>query len=229
MFGRMKTEKIQFKEIDRFKELVELTGLLSYTIDSDDGRGLIFDLECVKEHKLHSELKDFLYSFHTDTFFAAEGSAEIQIKKNEIQIIWSESSDLRLKDIQYDFNELLCSLFSLPSESPIDILFQLNFEISGIFKRDIELANFVFVLNVNPSDISEYGFSASKLKKVNAGLLFRNTNQIRKKFEMHLKKLLKKYRASNCTFSLAGDECSLSYFCTTELQKRKVIIQQPKR
>jgi hypothetical protein len=45
----------------------------------------------------------------------------------------------------------------------------------------------------------------------------------------HLKKLLKKYRASNCTFSLAGDECSLSYFRTTELQKRKVIIQQPKR
>jgi hypothetical protein len=225
----MKTEKNQFKEIDRFKELVELTGLLAYRIDSDDGHGLIFDLECEREHKLHSELKDFLYRFHTDTFYAAEGSAEVQIIKNEIQIIWSESRDLRLEDIQSDFNDLLCCLFSLPRESSIDILFQLNFEITGIFKRDVDLENFVFVLNVNPIEIIEYGFTASELKKINAGLLFRNTNQIRMKFEMHLKKLLKKYRASNCTFSLAGDECSLSYFCTTEVQKRKVIIQQPKR
>lgn len=220
----MKTEKVKFEKLDKFKELIELTGLVSYTIDSDDGRGLIFDLECEGEHKLHSELKDFLYSFHTDSFYAAEGSAEVQIIKNEIQIIWSESRDLRLEDIQYDFNELLCSLFSLPSESPIDILFQLNFEITGIFKRDIELENFVFVLNVNPTEVMEYGFTASELKKVNAGLLFRNANQIRKNFEIHLKKLLKKYRASNCDFSLSGDECGLSFFYTSEIENRKIVL-----
>ena len=220
----MKIEKVKFENIDRFIELIELTGLVSYSVDSDDGRDMLIDPECVKEHNLNSELHDFLYDFHWDCLCAAEGSAELQIVKNDIQIIWWESRDLLLEDIQKDFNATLCSLFSLPGESPIDILFQLNFEIRGILKRDVELENFVFVLNVNPTEIIEYGFTLSELKKVNAGLLFRNTNQIRKKFEMHLKKLLKKYRASNCTFSLSGDECGLSFFHTSEIENRKIVL-----
>jgi hypothetical protein len=129
-----------------------------------------------------------LCDFHWDYLNAEEGSEKVDVIGNEIQITWGESRDLLLEYIQSDFNEMLCALFSLPSECPIDILFQLNFEITGIFKVDIELENFVFVLNVNPTEIMEYGFTAVELKKVNAGLLFRNTNQIRKNFEMNLKK-----------------------------------------
>ncbi len=220
----MKIEKVKFEKLDKFKELIELTGLVSYSVDSDDGRDMLLDPECGKKHNLNSELHVFLYDFHWDYLNAQEGSAKVEIIGNEIQITWGESRDLLLEDIQSDFNEMLCALFSLPSESPIDILFQLNFEITGIFKRDIELENFVFVLNVNPTEIMEYGFTVSELKKVNAGLLFRNTNQIRMKFEMHLKKLLKKYRASNCTFSLAGDECGLSCFYIAEIEDRKIVL-----
>jgi len=220
----MKIEKVKFEKLDEFKELIELTGLVSYSVDSDDGRDMLVDPVCGKKHKLNSELRGFLCDFHWDYLNAEEGSAKVEVIGNEIQITWGESRDLLLEDIQSDFNEMLCALFSLPSESPIDILFQLNFEITGIFKRDIELENFVFVLNVNPTEIMEYGFTASELKKVNAGLLFRNTNQIRKNFEMHLKKLLKKYRATNCEFSLSGDECGLSFFHTSEIENRKIIL-----
>ncbi len=225
----MKIEKVKFEKIDRFKELIELTGLVSYSVDSDDGREILIEPECVKKHKLNSELVDFLYDFHWDFFQAEGGSAKVEIVGNEIQITWGESRDLLLEYIQNDFNEMLCCLFSLPGESPIDILFQLNFEITGIFKRDVELENFVFVLNVNHTEIIENGFTQSQLKKVNAGLLFKNTNQIRKKFEMQLKKLLKKYRASNCTFSLSGDESVLSYFYTTEKQKRILVLKPLKK
>jgi hypothetical protein len=224
MFGHMKIEKVKFEKLDKFKELIELTGLVSYSVDSDDGRDMLLDPECGKKHNLNSELHVFLYDFHWDYLNAQEGSAKVEVIGNEIQITWGESRDLLLEYIQSDFNEMLCALFSLPSESPIDILFQLNFEITGIFKRDIELENFVFVLNVNPTEIMEYGFTASELKKVNAGLLFRNTNQIRKNFEMHLKKLLKKYRATNCEFSLSGDECFLSTFYTSEIENRKIVL-----
>ena len=220
----MKIEKVKFEKLNKFKELIELTGLVSYSVDSDDGRDMLLDPECGKKHKLNSELRGFLSDFHWDYLNAEEGSAKVEIIGNEIQITWGESRDLLLEYIQSDFNEMLCALFSLPSESPIDILFQLNFEITGIFQRDIELENFVFVLNVNPTEIMEYGFTASELKKVNAGLLFRNTNQIRKNFEMHLKKLLKKYRATNCEFSLSGDECFLSSFYTSEIENRKIVL-----
>ena len=220
----MKIEKVKFEKLDKFKELIELTGLVSYSVDSDDGRDMLVDPVCGKKHKLNSELRGFLCDFHWDYLNAEEGSAKVEIIGNEIQITWGERRDLLLEDIQLDFKEMLCALFSLPSESPIDILFQLNFEITGIFKRDIELENFVFVLNVNPTEIMEYGFTASELKKVNAGLLFRNTNQIRKNFEMHLKKLLKKYRATNCEFSLSGDECFLSSFYTSEIENRKIVL-----
>jgi len=220
----MKIEKVKFEKLDKFKELIELTGLVSYSVDSDDGRDMLVDTVCGKKHKLNSELRGFLCDFHWDYLNAEEGSAKVEVIGNEIQITWGESRDLLLEDIQSDFNEMLCALFSLPSESPIDILFQLNFEITGIFKRDIELENFVFVLNVNPTEIMEYGFTASELKLVNAGLLFRNTNQIRKNFEMHLKKLLKKYRATNCEFSLSGDECFLSSFYISEIENRKIVL-----
>jgi hypothetical protein len=224
MFGHMKIEKVKFEKLDKFKELIELTGLVSYSVDSDDGREMLVDPVCGKKHKLNSELRGFLCDFHWDYLNAEEGSAKVEVIGNEIQITWGESRDLLLEYIQSDFNEMLCALFSLPSESPIDILFQLNFEITGIFKRDIELENFVFVLNVNPTEIMEYGFTASELKKVNAGLLFRNTNQIRKNFEMHLKKLLKKYRETNCEFSLSGDECFLSSFYTSDIENRKIVL-----
>jgi hypothetical protein len=220
----MKIEKVKFEKLDRFKELIELTGLVSYSVDSDDGRDMLLDPECGKKHKLNSELRGFLSDFHWDYLNAEEGSAKVEVIGNEIQITWGESRDLLLEYIQSDFNEMLCALFSLPSESPIDILFQINFEITGIFKTDIELENFVFVLNVNLTEIMEYGFTASELKLVNAGLLFRNTNQIRKNFEMYLKKLLKKYRATNCEFSLSGDECFLSTFYTSEIENRKIVL-----
>ncbi len=220
----MKIEKVKFEKLDKFKELIELTGLVSYSVDSDDGRDIIINLECEVEGHKKKELHEFIYDFHADYFHFWPGKACLKVVNNEIEISWQETRDLLSEDIQSDFNEMLCALFSLPSESPIDILFQLNFEITGIFKRDIELENFVFVLNVNPTEIMEYGFTASELKKVNAGLLFRNTNQIRKNFEMHLKKLLKKYRATNCEFSLSGDECFLSSFYTSEIENRKIVL-----
>ena len=220
----MKIEKVKFEKIDRFKELIELTGLVSYSVDSDDGRDILIDPECVKEHNLNSELYDFLYDFHWDCLCAAEGSAELQIGKNDIQIIWRESRDLLLEDIQKDFNEMLCSLFSLPSESTIDTMVKLHFRIEGIFRKEITIETFLFVLSTNPVEVLDFGFSEKELKKVKAGLLFKNANQIQEKFEMHLKKLLKKYRASNCTFSLSGDECFLNSFCTSEIESRKIVL-----
>ncbi|MFM2194839.1 MAG: hypothetical protein RL092_439 [Bacteroidota bacterium] len=113
----MKIEKVKFEKIDRLKELIELTGLVSYTVDSDDGRDMLIDLECVKEHNLNSELHDFLYDFHWNCMCAAEGLAELEIVMNDIHIIWCESRDLLLEDIQKDFNAMLCSLFPLPINS----------------------------------------------------------------------------------------------------------------
>ena len=143
---------------------------------------------------------------------------------SEIQITWGESRDLLLEDIQYDFNELLCSLFSLPSESTIDTMVKLHFKIEGISRKEITIETFVFILNVDPTEVLDFGFSSNELKKVKAGLLFKNSNQLQEKFEMHLKKLLKKYRASNCTFSLSGDECGLSFFHTSEIENRKIVL-----
>ena len=125
----MKIEKVKFEKIDKFKELIELTGLVSYSVDSDDGRDMLVEPQCGKKHKLNSDLRDFLCDFHWDYLYAEEGSAKVEIIDNEIQITWGESRDLLLEYIQSDFNEMLCALFSMPSESPIDILFQLNFEI----------------------------------------------------------------------------------------------------
>ena len=124
---------------------------------------------------------------------------------------------------------MLCSLFSLPSESTIDTMFKLEFNIEGVFRKEITIETFVFVLSVNPAEVLDFGFSINELKKVKAGLLFKNSNQLQEKFEMHLKKLLKRYRASNCNFSLSGDECFLSYFYTTEIQKRILVLKQPKK
>jgi len=220
----MKTKKVKFGKIDKFKELIQLTGLVSYSVDSDDGRGMLIDPVCVKKHNLNSELHDFLYDFHWDSFYAAEGSAELQIVKNDIHIIWRESRDLLLEDIRKDFNEMICSLFSLPSESTIDTMFKLDFNIEGVFRKEITIETFVFVLSINPTEVLDFGFSDKELKKVKAGLLFKNANQIQEKFEMHLKKLLKNYRASNCTFSLSGDECFLNSFYTSEIEKRKIVL-----
>ena len=225
----MKIEKVKFVNIDRFIELIELTGLVSYSVDSDDGRDMLIDPECVKEHNLNSELHDFLYDFHWNCMCAAEGLAELEIVKDDIQLIWWESRDLLLEDIQKDFNEMLCSLFSLPSESSIDTMVKLHFRIEGFCRKDIKIETFLFVLSIIPAEVLDFGFSPKELKKVKAGLIFRNTNQIQKKFEVHLKKLLKKYRASNCAFSLSGDECVLSCFYTTEKQKRILVLKPLKK
>jgi len=224
MHSDMKIEKMKFEKIDRFKELIELTGLVSYSVDSDDGRDIIINLECEAEGHKKKELHEFIYDFHADYFHFWPGEAYLKVVNDEIEISWQEAQDLLSEDIQSDFNEMLCDLFSLPKESPIDILFQLHFEITGIFKRDVELENFVFVLNVNPTEIIEYGFTVSELKKVKAGLLFKNANQIHEKFQIHLKKLLKKYRARNCTFSLSGNECGPSFFYTSEIENRKIVL-----
>ena len=220
----MKIEKVKFEKIDSFKELIEFTGLVSYSVDSDDGRDLLIHPECVKEHNLNSELHDFLYDFHWDCFCAAEGLAELLIVKNDIQIIWWESRDLLLEDIQKDFNAMLCSLFSLPSESAIETMFKLNFNIEGDFRKELTIETFVFVLNVNPTEVLDFGLNSNELKKVKAGLLFKNPSQLREKFEMQLKKLLKKYRASNCSFSLSGDECFLSSFYTSEIESKRILL-----
>lgn len=225
----MKIEKMRFEKLDKFKELIELTGLVSYSVDSDDGREILIEPEYVKKHKLNSKLVDFLYDFHWDFFQAKEGFAKVETVGNEIQITWGESRDLLLEDIQNDFNEMLCSLFSLPSESAIDAMFNLHFEIEGIITKGLEFKNLVFVLILNPTGLLDYGFSPDELKRVKSGLLFKNANRIQEKFEMHLKKLLKKYRASNCNFSLSGDECFLSFFYTTEIQKRILVLKQPKK
>ena len=220
----MKIEKVKFEKIDRFKELIELTGLVSYSVDSDDGRDMLIDPECIKEHDLNSELHDFLYDFHWDCLCAAEGSAELQIVRHGIHILWSESRDLLLEGMQYDLNEMFCALFSLPSESTIHTLFNLNYKLEGTLKRQIEIETFVIILSVNPIEILEYGFTVGELKKVKAGLLFKNANQIHEKFQIHLKKLLKKYRARNCTFSLSGNECGPSFFYTSEIENRKIVL-----
>lgn len=220
----MKIEKVKFEKIDRFKELIDLTGLVAYSVDSDDGRGIIIEPECIKKHNLKSELNDFLFDVHWDFVHAEEGSAKVEVIGREIQITWGESKDWLLEDIQNDFNEMLCSLFSLPSESAIDTMFKLDFNIEGVFRMEITIETFVFVLSVNPAEVLDFGFSDKELKKVKAGLLFKNANQIQEKFEMHLKKLLKKYRASNCAFSLSGDECFLNSFYTSEIESRKIVL-----
>ena len=224
MFGDMKIVKVKFEKIDRFKELIELTGLVSYSVDSDDGRDIIINLKCAAEGHSKKELHDFVCDFHADYFHFWPGEAYLKVVNNEIEISWQESQDLLLEDIQYDFNEMICSLFSLPSESTIDTMFKLNFNIEGVFRKEITIETFVFVLSVNPAEVLDFDFSDNELKKVKAGLLFKNANQIQEKFEMHLKKLLKKYRASNCTFSLSGDECFLSSFCTSEIESRKIVL-----
>lgn len=220
----MKIEKVKFEKIDRFKELIELTGLVSYSVESDDGRDIIINLKCAAEGHSKKELHDFVYDFHADCFHFWPGEAYLKVVNNEIEISWQESQDLLLEDIQYDFNEMICSLFSLPSESTIDTMFKLDFNIEGVFRKEITIETFVFVLSVNPVEVLDFGYSNYELKKVKAGLLFKNANQIQEKFEMHLKKLLKKYRASNCTFSLSGDECFLSSFYTSEIESRKIVL-----
>lgn len=218
----MKKEKVTFDKIDRFKELIELTGLVSYTVESDAGRDILIEPVCVKEHNLNSNLQDFLYDFHTDCLYSAEGSAEIQIIKNDVQMIWSESRDLLLEYIEDDFNEMLCALFSLPSKSSIEI-FKLNFEISGTIKSNLEFDKFVFILQVNPNDISEGGFSHKEIHRIKAGLLFKNSDKIRSRFKLQLKKLLNKYSVSNCTFSLSRDGYLL-YFFVKKIEDKRIII-----
>lgn len=220
----MKIEKLKFEKIDQFKKLIELTGLVSYTVESDDGRGLLIELECFKEHNLYSELQDFIHDFHCDYLYAEEGSATLELNNEGVQITWSSESDLLLEYVQSDFNEMLCAIFSLPPETPIDILFKLHFKIEGVMKRDLELQTFAIVLNINPIEIQEYGFSNSELREIKNGLLFKNTHKIQERFETHLKKLLNKYHANNCTFYLVGDECNLSFFEISHIENRTIVL-----
>jgi hypothetical protein len=220
----MKIEKLKFEQTDKFKELIELTGLVSYTFDSDGGRGLFIQIECIKEHNVDSELKDFLIDFHCEHLYAEEGSATLELNNEGVLIKWSSKSDLLLEYVQSDFNEMLCALFSLPNEAPIDILFKLHFKIDGVLTRDLELQTFAFILNINSTEIEEYGFSSSELKKIKNGLLFNNTHKIQELFEKHLKKLLKKYHANNCTFYIVGDECNLSFFEISQIENRTIVL-----
>ncbi len=220
----MKSKKIKFEQIDKFKELIELTGLVSYTVESDDGRGLFIQIECIKEHNLDSELKDFLIDFHYEHLYAEEGTANMELSNKGVLITWNSRKDLLLEYIQSDFNEMLCTIFSLPPETPIDVLFKLHFKIEGVMKRDLELQTFAFVLNINPTEIEEYGFSNSELRKIKNGLLFWNTHKIQDTFVLHLKKLLKKYHAANCTIYLAGEESSLSFFDILPIENRKIAL-----
>ena len=82
----IQSELIKFEKLDKFKELIELTGLVSYSVDSDDGREMLVDPVCGKKHKLNSELRGFLCDFHWDYLNAEEGSAKVEVIGNEIQI-----------------------------------------------------------------------------------------------------------------------------------------------
>lgn len=220
----MKSKKIKFEKIDKFKELIELTGLVSYTVESDEGREMLIDLVCSCEGHTKNELYDFIYTFHAEEFQFWPGTAYLKVQNNCIEISWKESRNLIYEDISNDFYLMCLQLFSLPADTSIEHLLDFKFEASGTIKKTIDLEKLVFILQFEKKEIIEYGFSKNELKRIKNGILFSHRIELSLRFQNALKKILKKYRVSNSTFSLTGDECFLNSFDTLENKERKIVL-----
>ncbi len=221
----MKKKKLVFDKVERFKELIELTGLVSYDVESDDGRGLIISTDCKSKHDLSSELHDFLYDFHSDYFYSAEGSAEIVLVSDEIQITWQEVSSLDLDDdIMIAFQKLLCDIYLIPDECYLDFFFSGDYAVFGSMEEELEIESYENTLVCDEVALEDWGFSEDEMEKIKQGVYFQNPSKVQSLFEKYLFELLLKHRVSNCNFSIEGDASGLRYFTASQIQEEVFVL-----
>ncbi len=222
----MKIEKVKFEKLDRFKELIELTGLVSYSVDSDEGRDIIINLKCEAEGHAKKELHEFIYDFHAEYFHFWPGKACLKVVNNEIEISWRESRNLIYEEVESDFYLVCKRLFSIPADSSLEQILSFQFEISGSITSTLLIDQFVFLVQFDKSEINEQGFTVNELKRIKRGLLFYGKSRLRAFFEKGIRRLLRQYKVGNSTFSLSGDECFLSTFDCCEIKPRKLVISK---
>ncbi len=220
----MKKKKLIFDKVERFKELIELTGLTGYSVESDDGRDMILSLSCTVQGNEKKDLHEFVYDFHADRFQFWPGECAIQVVKDEIEINWKESRNLIYEEVESDFYLLCNRLFSMPSDAPLDQILSFQFEINGSITNTLLIDQFVFIVQFDKLEINEYGFTAYELKRMKRGVLFHDRSRLRAIFEKGLRGILRQYKVANSTFSLSGDECFLRTFDSCQIREVKFIL-----